>query len=243
MGKLKFFVILVVSLWSVNSFANACRVVDSHIITLDSNYNQNMMLLTNIVSTESPTQDNLRQTLPMNTNPCIAVDIKNTAGDSLRIIITHDLLFQGFITKSNQYYFFSNADIKAVDGTETNTNLRFSNRNNALGTKGLELSANNINTAITNLSNFDGNSTRALKQDMARVRFISVESLKFHSVNDMVITLLHNQNQTIRWDNYNTSINNWARLSNKARNNGVILAENAQDSIGTKNDIRVARSR
>jgi len=235
-------IVIGVSLWSISLFANSCSTIDSP-IALDASYNQAMDNLVNKLSVESNSQANLRQTLPMDTNPCVVVSLKNHAGDSLRIVLTHDLLFHGFITKDNHYFYFSNAKVLSVDGAESNTNLRFSNSNNALGTGSLELSADSISKAITNISVFNGNSNRELKQDMARIMFVSTEAIKFRSINNIVIAMLNDKNQTVMWNNYNRSINNWIGLSNKAKVNGIIVASNPQDGIGTKNDIRVAMGR
>ncbi|MDR2008397.1 MAG: ribosome-inactivating family protein [Alphaproteobacteria bacterium] len=241
MYKLKFFTLLIIaSLWSLNLFATTCRVVNTP-ITLTAKFNLGIENLRSVISVPVANREGLRQTLD-NTG-CTQINIESNDGNMLRVVIANQHLYlQGFITPDNTFHHFSNASIRNVRGT-TARNLGFSNSYNSLSVSTIRLSNANINNAVDSLVGFKGAANTRTRQDIARIMFITSESLRFRSVQDISARVLTHNPQSIRWNDYSASIRNWRTLSSSAMNEGVVLPFNLAPALGTKDDVQIALRR
>jgi hypothetical protein len=242
-NKLKFFILLaIVSLWSAEVYAAACKVLETP-ITLDQNYVKGLEALGNRLSVPVKGKDNLRQTLPYSTIttrfPCTEVHIVNNNGKTLRAIFNNDdLRLQGTIV-NNVYYIFKDAKIRVIDGiTKDYTTNVVSTYETSQGTI---LSYENINAAVDVILNARGEETMRINQSLIRIMFITTEALKFRSVSDVSVKLLNKEKTSVSWSDFSASINDWESLSGKALKQGVIPPQNLAKAIGTKNDVQVAK--
>ncbi|MDR0483968.1 MAG: ribosome-inactivating family protein [Alphaproteobacteria bacterium] len=244
MKQTKFLVIFVgVFLWSVNLFAFNCRVVNTP-ITLDARFTVSIENLRSVISTPVQGISGLRQTLDTESNiACTQVSIISDGGEILKVILSNRHLYvQGFITSDNIYYRFSNSSVSVITGVTTKV-LGFSNNYNNLSVSSIRLSHANISSAIDSLAKFNGSARTRTRQDLVRIMFITSESLRFRSVNDISARVLTHSPQSIRWNDYTASITNWRRLSNLALNSGIVVPFNAAAALGTKDDIQIALRR
>ncbi|MCL2566722.1 MAG: ribosome-inactivating family protein [Alphaproteobacteria bacterium] len=246
-NRLKFFGLLVIaSAWSFQLFAVNCSVSNTP-ITLDDKFNSGIESLISAVSEPVANRKGLRQTLdtPQQTKipKCTQVSIVSNSGNTLKVVLSNQHLFlQGFITLNNIFYHFSNASIRTVKGT-TAKNLGFSNNYNNLAVSSIRLSYVNINRAVDNLAGFNGKAITRIRQDVARVMFITSESVRFRSINDISSRILTHNPQSIRWNDYSPSIRNWRTLSSLALAEGVVIPLNVATALGTKNDVQIALRR
>jgi len=233
---------MVVSLWSANVYAVACRVLETP-ITLDENYVKGLEALGNLLSVPVKGKNDLRQTLPQSTvktkYPCTEVHIVNNNGKTLRaIFFNDDLNLQGTVV-NNVYYIFKDAKIRVIDGiTKDHTTDTISAYETSQGTI---LSYENINSAVDVILNARGEETMKINQSLIRIMFITKEALKFRSVSDISVRMLNKEVKSAAWKDYGKSINNWESLSDKALKNGVNPPRDLQKAIGTKDDVQIAR--
>ncbi|MCL2566721.1 MAG: ribosome-inactivating family protein [Alphaproteobacteria bacterium] len=245
--KFKFLILVVgISLCSIEANAAwSCRVLETP-LSLDANYVKGLEALGNIISEPVINRANLRQARPSTirttVDRCVEVNIINNQGTELRVILSmQDLSLQGFITKDNIYWFFGNSFFRNMEGTSARE-LPFNRDYRAdLKARGMPISLANLNTTVDHLSAFDGTPTMQTRQGLARVIFITSESLRFRSVSDISVRMLRGDVNEVRWDAYSKSISNWIKLSNRALRNGVAVPSNPQLAIGTINDVQIAR--
>jgi hypothetical protein len=207
---------------------------------------QGLEALGNIASVPVRNRPNLRQTHPetirTTADRCIEVNIINDRGTSLRVIISNqDLSLQGFITQDNIYWFFQNSTFRVMQGSAANRELPFNRAYRTdLKTRGMPISFANLNTGVDHLAAYNGTPTMQTRQSLARMIFITSESLRFRSVSDISIRIINGEAEAVRWDSYSKSVSNWMKLSNRALRNGVIVPSDAQLAIGSINDVQIA---
>ncbi|MDR2008396.1 MAG: ribosome-inactivating family protein [Alphaproteobacteria bacterium] len=233
-------------LFSMESYAAwNCRVIETP-LSLDGNYVRGLEALGTVSSEPVRNRPNLRQTLPETIRTtgdrCFVVSIVNNSGNTLRVILSNeDLSLQGFITSNNTYWFFTNSFFRVMEGT-TARELPFNRAyRDSLKASGMPINLANLNDAVDNLLAFDGTATMQTRQNLARMMFITSESLRYRSVSDISVRILNGEAGEVRWDTYSKSINNWLKLSERALRNGVVVSANPQLSIGSINDIQIAR--
>ncbi|MDR0483969.1 MAG: ribosome-inactivating family protein [Alphaproteobacteria bacterium] len=248
LDKSKSFILaVIVFLGTMISYGYAwdCPVVPTN-MSLDRNYVRGLENLGNMVSERVRNRQDLRQTLPQTIRTtatrCVQVNMVNNNGTTLGLIFsTSDLYLQGFITTNNMYFIFPESDIRVIPGTNTRI-LEFGrNYRRDLKASGMPISYENINNAVNILANFEGRTSMEARQSLARVMFVTSEALRFRSVSDVSVRILANEAESIRWNDFSKSVNNWIKLSNRSLRHGVEVSTNLQDKIGTINDVQIAR--
>lgn len=137
------------------------------------------------------------------------------------ILRKSDLFLQGFVSKQNRYYYFTNSSIKALNG-KLSISLGFDSNYSAglsYGAKdNLIISFSSIDNAIKYLYNYDPSKTPGGidKTTLVLMILATAEATRFKHVSDKIHKILDFFEPETKWGIFKDDLLKWSDYSKKA---------------------------